>query len=169
MAADKLSRKKQCTLTWALWLDNTTFRRNCKSLAVNPSSHHYPGRMNGPMNPFSFVLLTISLILFGLFMPCFPLQKALALLTHAGAHSGTPTLFEIGSVFCHCAFSHGFSRAFHGRFVATTSNSLNFFFLPIFVRSMVQWARLLRGQRKMSLEHFGNAYIEERTLRVSGA
>lgn len=41
--------------------------------------------INGPMNPFSFVLLKIFLIIFCFFIPCFPLQKAFA--SHACEHT----------------------------------------------------------------------------------
>lgn len=41
------------------------------------------------MDPFSFLLLTIFLIISGLFMPYFPLQKDLAWVTHTRTHKNT--------------------------------------------------------------------------------
>lgn len=83
--------------------------RGCKSLPVNPSSHYHLGKMNGPMNPFSFVLLTVSLIIFGLFIPCFTLQKASALHTrmHARTSAAWPLKFSVSSaaVHLHTVFS----------------------------------------------------------------
>ncbi len=73
--------------------NSITLRHHCKSLALDPSSHY---DMNGPVNPFSFVLLTASLIVFGLFILHLPLQKPP---THTHTHAHEPMTFQHSLVF----------------------------------------------------------------------
>lgn len=135
--------KKQCTdilsPKFIIPPHTTTY---CKSPAVNAFSNYYLGWMNRPMNPFTFVALTISLIPFGLFIPCFPLQKASASLRHTHMHE--PTL-QHALVFVWILwiplqlsiFTQSFPCAFHECFVAATSNSVQLSFCR-YIGSLIQ-------------------------------
>lgn len=88
------------------------------------SSHYCRGKTNGPTNPFSYVQLTISLIIFGLFIRCFPLQKASALVTDTHTSQLSFIVWNANHLLQLCSFTGSLHRFFHVRFV--TTNSVNF-------------------------------------------
>ena len=127
--------------------------------------------MNRPRNTFTFVVFTISLILFGLFIPCFPLQKLLSDIRPLEPTLSTP-LSSFENRKCplqqYNICTRSFPWALYEQFVAVASNSVNF---PS-ANSSGHWfnkAICCEAKEKGIRERFLNARPNERMLQVSGA